>query len=146
MEIFFELLIQLVVEFFPAVLEVLGGIVGEILLQVFGEGLFELGFRGLVEAFNRRRRRNPFLAACGYLLWGAIIGGLSLLLFRQSLIHKQAHRIMNLLFTPVIAGLAMSILGAYRRSKGQDLLRIDSFFYGYLFSLGMAIVRYSFAG
>ena len=146
MEIVFELLVQLIVEFLPALLEVLGGIVGEILLQVFGEGLFELGFRGLVETFNRRRRRNPFLAACGYLLWGAIIGGLSLLVFRQSLIQQPVHRMLNLLFTPVIAGLAMSILGAYRRRKGQELLRIDSFFYGYLFALGMALVRYYFAG
>ena len=120
MEIVFELLIQLIVEFLPAVLEVLGGIIGEILLQIFGEGLFELGFRGLVETFHRRRRRNPFLAACGYLLWGTIVGGLSLLVFRQSLIQKHAHRMLNLLLTPVIAGLAMSVVGAYRRRKGQE--------------------------
>jgi len=66
--------------------------------------------------------------------------------FRQSLIQKQAHRILNLLINPVIAGLAMSILGAYRKKRGQDLLRIDSFFYGYLFALGMAAVRHCCAG
>ena len=140
MEIFFELLVQLVVEFLPAVLEVLGGIVGEILLQVFAEGLFELGFHGMVETFNRRRRRNPFLAAGGYLLWGAIIGGLSLLVFRQSLIQKHAHRMLNLLITPVIVGLCMSIPGAYRKKRGRAPLRIDSFFYGCLFALGKADV------
>ena len=145
MEIIFELLIQFVVEFFPVVFEILIGTFGEILIQIFGEGLFEIGFRGLAEASKRTKPRNPFLAAIGYLLWGSIIGGLSLLLFRQSLIHQKSFRIMSLVFTPILAGISMSAIGALRKKRGQDLIRIDSFFYGYLFALGMGVVRYYFA-
>ncbi len=145
MEILFELVVQLIVEFIPTLFEILAGIFGEILLQIFGEALFELGFRGLVEAFNRRKQRNPFLAAIGYFIWGAIIGGISLLVFEHSLIQRKALRIMNLLIAPVLAGITMSVVGAFRKKRGQDLLRIDSFFYGFLFALGMAVVRYYFA-
>ena len=129
MELLFDLFVELI---------------GEILLQMFGEVLFELGFRSLAEVLNRKTRRNPVLAAIGYLLWGAIVGGLSLLVFRQSLIHGESFRLTNLIVTPIIAGIAMSALGAYRRKRGQELFRIDSFFYGYLFAVSMAAVRYFF--
>ncbi|MFH2045038.1 MAG: hypothetical protein ABIK92_07815 [Pseudomonadota bacterium] len=145
MEIIFEIVIQCIVEFVPVLFEILVGTFGEVLLQILGEGLFEFGFRGLVESFNRNKQRNPFLAAIGYLLWGAIIGGLSLFLFRHSLIHQKSFRIMSLVFTPILAGISMSVIGALRKKRGQDLIRIDSFFYGYLFALGMAIVRYYYA-
>ena len=48
MEIVFERLVQLGAEVLPAVLEILGGIVGEIPLQVLGEGFFERGFPGFL--------------------------------------------------------------------------------------------------
>lgn len=64
-------------------LEFIFEVVGEFLLQVLGEALVELGFHSLGEPF--RRPPNPWLASLGYPLFGAILGGLSLLAFsRQS--------------------------------------------------------------
>lgn len=123
-------------------IELILGFVGELLLQVVLEVLAELGFRSVRESF--RPQPNPVLAAIGYLLLGLIAGGLSLLLAPHFLIAGEL-RIPNLLFAPVLAGLAMMALGAWRAARGEELVRLDRFFYGYLFALAIAVVRFWFA-
>ena len=61
--------------------------------------------------------------------------------FPELMIKNPTIRILNLIITPAIAGLAMSAIGSWRKKKGQDILRIDSFLYGALFAFGLAIVR-----
>jgi hypothetical protein len=127
LEIIFEIIFQFFVEIF---------------IQVFAEALFELGFYSLAEALNRKRRRNPFLASIGYLLWGGIIGVITIFFFPTLMIKNPTLRILNLFVSPIIAGFAMSAIGSLRRKRGQDTLRIDSFVYGALFAFGMAIIRF----
>jgi len=124
-------------------LEFLFEILAELLLQVFLEVLVELGFHAVKEPF--RREPNPWLAALGYLLLGEIAGGLSLLAFSHHLVAAQALRVANLVVTPIAAGGLMSLLGSWRARRGQSVLRIDRFAYGYLFALGLALVRFWFA-
>lgn len=116
---------------------------GEFLLQLVVEALLELGLHARAEPL--RRARNPWLAAVGYALLGAILAGLSLLVFPTHLVLNRLGQWANLLLAPVAAGLAMAILGAWRTRRGQDTLRIDSFAYGYLFALAFALVRFVFA-
>jgi hypothetical protein len=116
--------------------------IGEVVLQIVAEGLFELGFYSLAEALNRKKRRNPILASIGYLLWGGVIGVVTIVIFPSLMIKNPVFRVLNLIITPIIAGVSMSVLGSLRKRKGQDLLRIDSFFYGALFAFGLAIVRF----
>ncbi len=124
-------------------LEFLFELIGELLLQIVLEILVELGIHSLKEPFQRAP--NPWLAAPAYLLFGAAAGGLSLLVFHHHLVSAPALRIANLLITPLLAGLFMSVLGAWRSRRGQAVLRIDRFTYGYLFALGLAAVRFWFA-
>jgi len=126
-----EIIFEIIFQFFA-----------EIFIQVFAEALFELGFYGLAEALKKKRRRNPFLASIGYLIWGGIIGGITLFIFPNLMIKNPILRILNLVISPIVAGLAMSALGSWRRKRGQDTLRIDSFIYGALFAFGLAIVRF----
>ncbi|MES2933809.1 MAG: hypothetical protein V4805_10020 [Pseudomonadota bacterium] len=121
-------------------LEFLFEICCEFLLQAAVEILAELGFHSLAETFHRRP--NPWLAAIGFALFGAAAGGLSLLLFPSHFVHNHTLRLVNLLVTPIAAGLMMMALGAWRARHGQDVLRIDRFFYGYLFALALAVVRF----
>lgn len=123
-------------------LEPILGFFGELLLQVVFEVLAELGFRSVRESL--RPQPNPVLAVIGYLLLGLIAGGLSLLLAPRFLIAEEL-RVLNLAFAPVLAGLAMAALGAWRAGRGQELVRLDRFFYGYLFALTIAAVRFWFA-
>ncbi len=123
-------------------LELIFEVLGEFLLQAVGEALFELGFHSLAEPF--RRPPNPWLAALGYILFGAILGGLSLLVVPDHLV-PEAWRIANLVLTPLAVGAMMVSMGAWRARRGQSALRIDRFAYGYLFALSLALIRFLFA-
>jgi len=133
MEILFELLVPLL-EF-----------VAEIVLQVAFEWLAEFGVRALRAPFQRPTAVRPELAAAGYALFGAAAGGLSLLIFPASFIGPRHLRIANLVVTPLVSGALMALLGAWRRRRGQELIRLDRFAYGMVFALAMAIVRFVFA-
>jgi hypothetical protein len=115
----------------------------ELLLQIVGEALFSLGLHSLSEPF--RRPANPWLAAVGYFLFGAIGGFMSLIFFPAHLIAGSALRIVNLLLTPVVVGLTMSAIGIWRTRRGRQRLRIDRFTYGYLFAIALALVRFYLA-
>ena len=124
-------------------LELLFEIIGEFLLQGTVEILFELGFRSVVEPFQRQPK--PWIAAFGYLLFGAVCGGLSLLIFPNHLVIARSLRVANLVVTPVAVGLLMAGVGVLRERRGQPLVRIDRFAYGYVFALALAAVRFLFA-
>jgi hypothetical protein len=122
--------------------ELLLAFILEILLPIIGELFLELGVRSLGEPFMQREKRNPILAGAGYALFGLIFGGASLLIFPNSFVRSERFHGINLLVTPVVAGLAMSGLGWLRRRKGQTVIRLDSFIYGFLFAFMMALVRF----
>jgi hypothetical protein len=116
----------------------------ELLLQVVFEALLELGLHAIKEPF-RWPRPNPWIAAIGYVIFGAIAGAISLLAFPSHFIASYIGRIANIFATPLIAGCIMAILGAWRRRRGDEVLRVDRFAYGFLFALAMALVRFTFA-
>lgn len=124
-------------------LEFLFEIIGEILLQVVLEALAELGLHSVAAPF--RKPSNPWLAAIGYTIFGAAAGGLSLWLFPVNFVVGEALRILNLVVTPIAVGLLMCALGAWRARRGEVVLRIDRFAYGYLFALALALIRFWFA-
>jgi hypothetical protein len=117
-------------------------ILGEFLLQVMAETLASIGFGAMGETF--RKQPNPWLAAIGYGLLGAMVGGVSLLVFRTPLISLGAWRLFNLVVTPIAVGMVIAALGAWKIKRGKMVFRIDRFSYGYLFALSFAWVRYHY--
>jgi hypothetical protein len=115
-------------------------IVGEIVVQVLVEALVELGLHSLAEPF--RKPANPWLAAAGYALFGAAAGGASIWLFPAHFVIGDTLRLLNLAVTPVAAGLFMCAMGAWRAKRGQVVLRIDRFSYGFLFAFSLALIRF----
>jgi hypothetical protein len=124
-------------------IEIILEIIGELLLQIVLEALAELGFHSLAEPL--RKTPNPWLAALGYALFGAVAGGLTLLAFPAHLTPTGSLRLVNLIVTPVLAGMLMVAFGAWRSRRGERVMRIDRFSYGYLFALALALVRFQFA-
>ncbi|MFT3799754.1 MAG: hypothetical protein QM766_00910 [Burkholderiaceae bacterium] len=124
-------------------LELLIQVVGEFLVQVIGQALLELGLHSLVEPFHRPS--NPWLAAIGYALFGAIFGSLSLLVFPIYLVSSTPMRIANLFVTPLAVGGVMAAMGRWRARRGDQRFRIDRFSYGFLFAFSFALVRFEFA-
>jgi len=125
------------------VLEILFELLAELLFQIVGEVLVELGLHSLAQPF--RQRPNIWLAVLGYTLLGGLLGALSLWAFPNHLTRDGWPRLLNLVLTPVLAGLAMTLLGRWRARRGDALLRIDRFACGYLFALTVAVVRFNFA-
>lgn len=125
------------------ILEIIVQFLFELLLQIVGQFLFELGFHALAEPF--RKSPNPWVAAVGYVLLGAILGAVTLWIFPSYMVRLPALRWVNLALTPVIVGACMSLLGTWRENRGQFVLRIDRFSYGYLFALSVGLVRFIWA-
>ena len=123
-------------------LEFLFEILGEFLLQAVGEALLEISLHTLAAPF--KRTPNPWLAALGYLLFGAALGGLSLLLFPHYLVAGP-WRLANLFLTPFAVGGLMVAMGHWRARRGDEVLRVNRFVYGFLFAAALALVRYVFA-
>ncbi len=124
-------------------MEILLELLLELIFQVCGELLVELGLHSLAQPF--RKQPSIWVAVLGYLLLGGIVGALSVWLMPQHLTRDGWPRLANLVVTPVLAGFAMALLGLWRARRGDTVLRIDRFACGYLFALAVAVVRYAFA-
>lgn len=116
---------------------------GELLLQAFGELIAELIGRSVKEPFRRPAPIHPLLAAIGYGIFGAIAGAISLWVLPSLFISAEWLRIVNLILTPLVAGLMMERLGTWREMKDQETIRLDTFAYGFVFALSMALVRFT---
>ena len=127
-----EFLFEILFEFF-----------GEFLLQVLVQVFVEIGWHSLAEPF--RKQPSPWLAAVGYAIFGTVIGGLSLLVFPHFLMANKSLRLANAVLSPIAAGLSMAAMGAWRARRGQTVLRVDKFSYGYVFALSWGLVRFFFA-
>lgn len=128
MELIFEFIFQFVIE---------------VLLQAVVELLVELGYRSAADTL--RRPRNPILSTIGFIIIGAIAGGVSLLILPHSPIQDPMFRTINLFLTPTLLGLMMMLVGNIRQRKGQNLVHIDKFGYAFVFAFVMGLVRYIWA-
>ena len=133
MEIIAELLLQALWFVIQFVFELVVQLVAELLGEAIGRG---------AAAAWRRRPPHPAFSAAAYLLFGALFGAISLWLLPEHFIEPPWARWLNLLLTPVAAGVVMALVGAWRRERGLAVIRLDTFLYGYVFALGMAGVRF----
>ncbi len=118
----------------------------EFALPLFGDVLAELGIRALGESFQSHREHNAFLAALGYAIGGAILGALSLAAFPRSFIKGPILSIVNLIASPISAGLLMYQWGKYRQSRGEYPSARAGFVYGFVFAVAFGLIRFAYAG
>jgi hypothetical protein len=123
-------------------MELILQIFGELVIQALGQGLLALGFQALGASF--RKPASPWLVALGSVLWGLILGGLSLLVFPAHLVPIST-RVVNFVITPILVGFGMVALGKWRSQRSDPVLQIDQFVYGYLLALAFAAIRFQLA-
>jgi hypothetical protein len=126
-------------------LELLLELLGEFLFELAVTALMDLALRAIAKVFETLRLANSVLASITYVLLGASAGGVSLLVFPHPLVHPSRLHGINLLVSPLVTGLAMSLIGSIVGRQGKKVTRIESFGYGFAFAFGIALVRFLFA-
>jgi len=114
----------------------------EVVLEFAGEVVIDLIQRTIAEGFRTSRAPNPVRASLAYAFFGTLAGGLSLFIFPHPLVHPSRIHGISLLLSPLVTGLLMSVIGSTLRRQGKKVVQIESFWYGFVFALGMAVVRY----
>ncbi len=126
-------------------MEILFELLAQLVLEIFVQGVFELGGRGLVAVFRKDSATNPWLAICGYFMMGAISGAISVWIFPMHLLGSPALQILNLAATPITLGFIFEAMGRWRTYRAKPRYAVDRFSYGFTFALTMGLVRYFFA-
>ena len=130
-----EFIGEIIILILRGILQLLGELLLQLIVELFG--------RSLVEPFRRPKPIHPWLAAIGYIIFGAFAGAMSLWLVPALFISAQWLRLVNLFLTPFIAGVLMASLGSWRERNSKQTIRLDSFTYGFLFAFAMAFVRFT---
>jgi hypothetical protein len=129
-------------ELLGAILAGIAELAAEILLEaVFAElaGILSRAFR----LFKVKvRRAEPVVATATFGLVGICFGFLSVWFFPHHLVHPTRVHGISLLISPILTGLLMAQIGRTVRRWGRQSVRIESFGYGFIFALAMALVRF----
>jgi hypothetical protein len=122
----------------------MGELILELLLQVFGELFIDLLIHVGVQVPWVNRIGNNLLAGGILFVVGAIVGVLSLIYFPRAFVRSESMHGISLVITPVLAGLAMEVIGRIRRRQRKLVIRLENFWYAYALALGMALIRFYF--
>lgn len=128
-----------------ALFELLFEILGEFLLQVLFEALAQAGVHLVRHPDRPAEDRSRWLMAVGYGLYGAIGGGVSLLVAPEAMLHHPALRLGYLAIAPVAIGALLAAIARWRSRRGRAMLDIDRFGSGWLFAFTFAFIRFMFA-
>jgi hypothetical protein len=126
-----EFILELVFEFF-----------GELILELIAALFIDASGHGVKKVAGRSKPVDPMLAACGYVAAGWLAGMLSLWLVPQVFVKGHWLQIAGLLLVPIAAGSVMSLIGSWRKQHDKDVIRIETFAYGFCFAFTMALVRF----
>ena len=119
-------------------------IFGELLFQLLGEAILDVSWRALGRFF-RSPEFDPIAVAGLYVVLGVFAGASSLLIFPHPLIRPSRLHGISLLVSPILSGAIMSLVGATLRRKGKRVIQLETFWYGFAFAFGVALVRLIFA-
>ena len=128
------------------IFEIIFYVIGELLLTVMGETLFELGFHSLAEAPSNRLSRRVIVGLL-YAVAGIVLGALSLKVIPLLMSGNPAMSIAYFIVAPVLAGLALCAVN-WIMNRGIDeragFFQVKKFVYGVLFTLMFSLTRATF--
>jgi hypothetical protein len=123
------------------ILEVIIELFGELVLQLIGQLLAALG-EHTVAAHRTAGPRSRALSILGHIMFGGIVGALSLLVVQHSLIDDPTARVVSLFASPIAAGAVTAAIGWLLRRNDRATVPLERFGYGFLFAFSFALVRF----
>ena len=133
-------------EFLAELLIALVQFICEVLLQIVGDVLAELGWNALREVFRPSQPPRRGLVLVGYSIIGAALGGLSLLVFPKHFAAGMPLRIATLALAPIASALVVAPMLPLLRRPGEPGDIWPRFWNAYVFSLTFALIRFAYAG
>ena len=124
------------------IVEVVLSALGEVLIQLVGEGILEGGWRWCAAPFSDRRHAHPVIAGASLLGLGGIMGLIGWLLVPEPLLSHAPVPGASLLLSPLVTGGVMEFYGRWRRKSGYTTSSASTFWGGAVFAFGMALVRF----
>ena len=126
----------------------------EILIELIGQTLLYFTAEVCTASIARNLSKNKapekskvssISAAVIYATIGYFSGLSSLLIFPNHLITNPNLRSASIILIPVLLGLVMRQIGISLKKRCKDVVRLDSFPYGFLFAFTFGIARALFA-
>ncbi|HKF48486.1 MAG TPA: hypothetical protein VKB38_14075 [Terracidiphilus sp.] len=128
-----------------AVLEFLLECLVEVLIE-FAMGLAaDVTARAIRRTTLGGRRIGPALSTFLVALAGFIAGFASVWIFPHPFVRPSRFHGVSLIISPLVTGILLALLGQGIRRRGKESVAIESFRYGFVFALAIAIVRFAFA-
>jgi hypothetical protein len=95
---------------------------------------------------GERPLRDAITGPCvGWLVGGACLGGLSLLIVPHTVLHQPWMRIANLIAAPLVSATVAKWLAQYRQQSNPSVVPQHQFWYAFWFSLGTTAIRFVYA-
>ncbi|WPU63534.1 hypothetical protein [Peredibacter starrii] len=116
----------------------MGEIVGPLIFVLFAE----FGVKRMIHAFDLTGPRTPAYAMLGYIILAAMFACLSFYLSSKLFIQSETFQLLNLIFTPLLLGVLMALKGKWLRRNEEEIIRLDTFWYGLVFGIVFVMIRY----
>jgi hypothetical protein len=119
-----------------------------IVLQFLFEFLFEILSGGVDWPFTYRDHRDPaslVVSGLQWLLGGCLLAGVSVLIFKHTLIRGSALRIANLVLAPIASAYLARYLARRRGIRVGSIIPRTRFWQAFWFTLGLVSIRFAYA-
>jgi len=95
--------------------------------------------------YRKTPERDRIAGICTFwLILGAALAGLSLLVFPRSLIAVPALRVANLLLAPFVSGLLSLLIARRRAETNPNIVPRNHFWQAFWFTLGLVAIRFAY--
>lgn len=118
---------------------------GDVLLEVFLQLIFEVFASAIAHLIKKNPKWRPagrLLTAFVSFLVGTFLGFVSILIIPVPLFHHTRIPGLSLLIGPPITGLSIELISRLWRGKDEPALPWESFWGGFAFAFGLALVRW----
>jgi hypothetical protein len=112
----------------------------EFILNVLGNIPFDWPSRTRTTPEPDNNFSHSLLWFCG----GCILAGVSLLIFKQSIITVSALRMANLLLAPIVSAFISEAIANHRARSNMYIIPRNHFWQAFWFTLGLTLIRFAY--